>query len=93
MLQAHMPRRITIPRRSARLPSPPFDALASQPAPSRKNLTKRQLAQELICCIRTLDEWVKERKIPVKRLTPRMLRFDLDAVEKALERYTVREVK
>jgi hypothetical protein len=61
--------------------------------PSRKSATKRQLAQEQQVSLRTIDQWIADHKIPVKKLSPRLTRFDLDAVQAALDRYTVQEVK
>ena len=76
------------------MPRPKIKKCSLSLAPlSRKNATKAELAQERRVSIRTVDKWVHDRKIPVKKLSPRMVRFDLDEVEKALSRYTVREVQ
>jgi hypothetical protein len=34
-----------------------------------------------------------DHKIPYRKLGPRLIRFDLDQVAKALERYTVEAIK
>jgi hypothetical protein len=60
---------------------------------SRKNATKRQLAHEQQVSVRTVDQWLHDKVIPVKKISPRILRFDLDRVQEALDRYTIREVK
>jgi excisionase family DNA binding protein len=41
---------------------------------------------------RTIDKWVAEKKIPFFRLSPRMIRFDLNDVIAALRRFKVKEV-
>jgi excisionase family DNA binding protein len=80
-------------RSFAKSPPPLSDSAQTTPLPlSRKNLTKRELARELHVSTRTVDTWMKERRIPFKKLGPHLVRFDLDAVEKALSRYTVREI-
>jgi hypothetical protein len=76
-----MPRRPTTKKRPLS-PAPP----------SRRSATKTELAREHHVSIRTVDQWIAERKIPYKKLSPRMVRFDLDAVQRALDRYTVEEV-
>jgi len=59
---------------------------------SRKNANKADLAQEQRVSIRTVDQWIANRKIPFRKLSPRMVRFDLDEVARALDRYTLREI-
>jgi excisionase family DNA binding protein len=84
-----------MPRSSAKSPwslSDSAQGLAARLPVSRKSLTKRELARELHVSTRTLDTWMQQKKIPYKKLSPRLVRFDLDAVEKALSRYTVREM-
>jgi len=76
------------------MPRPKIKKCSLSLAPlSRKNATKADLAQEQRVSIRTVDKWIHDRKIPFKKLSPRLVRFDLDAVEKALSRYTVKEVQ
>ena len=60
---------------------------------SRKNANKAELAHDQRVSIRTVDQWIHDKKIPYRKLSPRLVRFDLDEVEKALSRYTVREVQ
>ena len=60
---------------------------------SRKNATKRQLAHEQQVSIRTVDQWLHDKIIPVRKISPRLVRFDLDKVQEALNRYTVKEVQ
>ena len=60
---------------------------------SRKSATKRDVAQGYNVSLRTVDNWVRERKIPYRKLGGRLVRFDLDAVERALSRYTVKEIR
>jgi excisionase family DNA binding protein len=83
-------------RRPAKLPQSLSDSaqgLAAQLPVSRKNLTKPELARELRVSMRTIDTWMQQKKIPYKKLSPHLVRFDLDQVEKALERYTVKEIR
>jgi excisionase family DNA binding protein len=63
------------------------------PRAPRKRGTKRDVADEYKVSIRTVDTWIAQKKIPFFKLGSRLVRFDLDAVAKALERYKVEEVK
>ena len=58
----------------------------------RKHATKREVAREYGVSLRTVDTWIAQKKIPFMKLSPRLVRFDLDAVERALARYTVKEI-
>ena len=55
-------------------------------------LTARQLAQHLQVSESTVRRLAAKRRIPSVRLTPRIIRFHLDAVREALEvpRYRIR---
>ena len=55
-------------------------------------ITKPQLAERLQVSLRSIDNYLKKKKIPVIRLG-KSVRFRFSDVEKALERYTVREVR
>jgi hypothetical protein len=59
---------------------------------SRKRGTKRDVAREHKVSVRTVDTWIAQKKIPYQKLSSRMVRFDLDAVARALNRYTVKEI-
>ena len=62
-------------------------------APGLNLLDKEGLRQALnLTSTRMVDELVRRRKIPVIRLGYRTLRFNLAAVETALEKLTIREV-
>jgi hypothetical protein len=61
--------------------------------PSCRNATKRDVANFFGVSTRTVDTWVRDHKIPYLKLSPRMLRFDLSAVAKSLDRFVVEEVK
>jgi hypothetical protein len=63
------------------------------PPASRRAATKIDVAHENGVSVRTVDTWMSRHLIPYKKLGPRMIRFDLDAVAKALDRCTVKEVK
>jgi excisionase family DNA binding protein len=58
----------------------------------RRNLDKRQLSVALNASIRTIDSWVSQKKIPHRKIG-RMIRFDLDRVMAALDRYTIKEIE
>ena len=57
-------------------------------------LTARQLAKHLQVSESTVRRLAAKRRIPSVRLTPRIIRFHLDAVREALEvpRYRIRHV-
>ena len=48
-------------------------------------LRKADLAKALAVSPRTIDAWVALRKIPVIDMSPRLYRFDLEAVKSALK--------
>ncbi len=48
-------------------------------------LRKAELAKALTVSPRTIDAWVALRKIPVIAFSPRLYRFDLEAVKMALK--------
>ena len=53
---------------------------------SRKQLaTSREIAEIIGISIYTVYEWTKLGRIPVIRLTPRTIRYDIDAVLAALQ--------
>jgi hypothetical protein len=56
-------------------------------------LKRHELARALSISPRSVDNFQKAKVIPVIRITPRCVRFDLRAVLRALERFTVREAK
>jgi excisionase family DNA binding protein len=72
----------------SRRPEKPYS-----PPASRKSATKLDVAHEYGVSLRTVDTWIYEKKIPYKKLGPRLIRFDLDRVAAALERYTVEEIR
>jgi excisionase family DNA binding protein len=81
-----MPRSGTNKRPKSHPPSAPL-------TPSqRANATRGETAAELRVSTRTVDKWVAQKKIPFFRLSPRMIRFDLDEVAAALRRFKVKEV-
>jgi hypothetical protein len=55
-------------------------------------LGKRQLAFSLGVSARTVDTWISEKRIPFLRLSPRLIRFELNRVLTALGRYEVHEI-
>ncbi|MHA3774892.1 helix-turn-helix transcriptional regulator [Verrucomicrobiota bacterium sgz303538] len=53
--------------------------------------SKEELAREFKVSRRTIEEWMRSKRIPYLRLSPRMVRFDLERVLAALNRYEVKE--
>ena len=47
-------------------------------------LKKVELAKTLGVSPRTIDNWIARRTIPVLAVSPRLYRFDVEAVKKAL---------
>jgi len=54
-------------------------------------IRKRDLAKELNVSLRTIDNWVRKKLIPVHRFSSRLLRYDLRKVQNALDKYEVIE--
>jgi hypothetical protein len=65
---------------------------AESVATSRQLVKKHEMAAIAGVSPRTLDTWIRERKVPLLKLSRRCHRFDPVAVMKALRRYEVREV-
>ena len=55
-------------------------------------IRKKELAKELNVSQRTIDNWVRQKRIPVHRFSSRLLRYDLRSVRNALEKFEVHEV-
>ena len=54
-------------------------------------IRKAELAKELKVSPRTIDNWVRQKRIPVHRFSSRLLRYDLRKVQTALDKYEVIE--
>jgi hypothetical protein len=54
----------------------------------RKNI----VAQATSVSARTIENWMRSKRIPFIRLSPRCVRFDLQRVLAALRRFEVKEV-
>jgi hypothetical protein len=55
-------------------------------------IRKKDLAKELNVSPRSIDNWVREKRIPVHRFSSRLIRYDLRRVRNALDKFEVREV-
>jgi hypothetical protein len=55
-------------------------------------VNKREIARELQVSVRSVDNLIRDRRIPVIRIKPHIVRFDPIKVSRALEKYEVREV-
>jgi excisionase family DNA binding protein len=67
--------------------------LQANSAPFEQLPTRADIARRYGVSLRTLDRWVAERRIPHIRLGKRCVRFRWEAVEKAIDRLVVKEVK
>lgn len=56
-------------------------------------LSKNELAAQLGVGVRTLENWMAQRRIPFLRLSGRLVKFNLERVEAALARYEVKEIR
>jgi excisionase family DNA binding protein len=54
--------------------------------------SKQEVALAVGVSPRTVDNWMAQKRIPFIRLSPRLIRFDLNRVKAALARYEVKEV-
>jgi hypothetical protein len=54
-------------------------------------VNKRVVAQAASASTRSVDNWIRERKIPVVRISKRCVRFHLPSVLAALRKFEVRE--
>jgi excisionase family DNA binding protein len=61
--------------------------------PRGRKGTKADVAREYNVSLRTVDAWIHDHKIPFQKFGKRLLRFDMERVAQALERYTVKEVQ
>jgi excisionase family DNA binding protein len=58
----------------------------------RKLVSKKELAKELSVSARTIDNWVRQKRIPVHRFSSRCIRFNPSKVLVALDKFEIREV-
>ena len=58
----------------------------------RALIRKEDLARELNVSPRTIDNWVRQKRIPVHRFSSRLIRYDLRRVRNALDKFEVGEV-
>jgi hypothetical protein len=56
-----------------------------------KFVTKPMLAKRYAVCVRTVEHWINERRIPVIRLGRRAVRFDPLKCDQALRKFEVHE--
>jgi hypothetical protein len=66
---------------------------SNNPAPDEAGLVKKPVvARAASTSVRTIDNLVKQRKIPIVRISKRCVRFHLPSVLSALRRLEVKEV-
>jgi excisionase family DNA binding protein len=75
-------------RGASEKPAPEFETSAIR----RNLLSKQELALTLGVSTRTLESWMSQKRIPFLRLSSRFIKFNLDRVLAALDRYEIREV-
>ena len=68
-------------------------ANVSDPGALRRTLIRKEdLAREPDVSPRTIDNWARQKRIPVHRFSSRLIRYDLRRVRNALDKFEVREV-
>ncbi|MEI6493099.1 MAG: hypothetical protein WCO94_11170 [Verrucomicrobiota bacterium] len=55
-------------------------------------VTKRVVAKAVSVSLRCIDNWMREKRIPFIRLSPRCVRFHLPSVLAALRRFEVQAI-
>jgi predicted site-specific integrase-resolvase len=55
-------------------------------------ICKKALAKLQNVSPRTIDNWVRQKRIPVHRFSSRLIRYDERKVQNALDKYEVREI-
>ena len=63
----------------------------SAPAADAGLVNKRVVAQAASASTRSVDNWIRQRKIPVVRISKRCVRFHLASVLAALRKFEVKE--
>jgi excisionase family DNA binding protein len=58
----------------------------------RTLVTKKQIAKLLSVSVRTIDNWVREKRIPVHRFSARCIRVNPQKVLNALDKFELKEV-
>jgi hypothetical protein len=69
----------------------PIEATGGEESSDVGLLTRKQLAQHLRVSCRSVDNMQARRQIPFLRLSRRCIRFDLQAVRRALVKFEIKE--
>jgi len=80
---------MTITTQSFEAPAKPSDSVAIGPP---KLLCKKDIAKQFSVSQRTIQNWTRKKRIPVHRFSARLVRYDPQKVQRALDKYEVREV-
>lgn len=64
----------------------------SAPNGHRTLVTKKEIAKLLTVSVRTIDNWVCQKRIPVHRFSSRCIRFNPPKVLSALDKFEIKEV-
>ena len=67
--------------------SHPVDQVGTSPSFAPVLIKKKELATRLSVSPRTIDEWVRKRKIPYLHIGPRFYLYDYDEVLAALRQH------
>lgn len=84
----HLMQTATVPSQEG-----PFAAMSTPPASSPEWLTKEEMIERLRMSKRFFEGLIKRRKIPLRRYSRKMVRFNPVAVEAALRVYDVGVVR
>ena len=68
------------------------EAASATRIPRERLLRPQELAAHLNTSLRSVYDYVRAKKIPVIRITEKSMRFRLSDVERALARFTIKEV-
>lgn len=66
--------------------------VSDRDASVRRLISKKEIANLLSVSVRTIDNWVREKRIPVHRFSSRCIRFSPPKCLSALDKFEIREV-
>ena len=72
--------------------SPTAAKVSTQSNHPKHLISKKELAGIVGVSVRSIENWMAQKRIPFLRLSPRMCKFNAERVLAALGRYEVREI-